>query len=206
MPRTIEFYFDFMSPFAYLANHKLTEIADRYGMPIAYKAIDLARAKLAIGNNGPSNRDLPVKLRYLHTDMRRWAERYGIPLAGIKNHNSRQLNIGTSYAEARGVTARYAREAYHLIWGIGAAPDDEAVLRTIARTMAWDEDEFLAYLASEAGVAAYDAQTARASEKGVFGVPTVIIDDQMWWGNDRLFMVEEYLRETADRLQPQAAA
>lgn len=190
----IDFYFDFLSPYAYLARHRLAELATEHGATIVYKPIDLGRAKLAIGNNGPANRDLPVKLRYLTQDLKRWAALYGVPFGGIKNHNSERLNIGTFYARTEQEVAAYIKATYDLLWGVGEAPDDEMVIRGIARSMGWDEEKFSAFTCSDEGKAALDRSTEQAIDKGVFGVPTMMLDDQMWWGNDRLFMLEHELK------------
>lgn len=190
----IDFYFDFLSPYAYLARHRLTELAAEHGATVVYKPIELGRAKLAIGNNGPANRDLPIKLRYLTTDLKRWAAIYGVPFGGIKNHNSERLNIGTFFARTEQEVATYIEATYHLLWGVGEAPDDEKVIRRIAGGMGWDEEKFLAFTCSEEGKAALDRSTDEAIEKGIFGVPTMTLGDHMWWGNDRLFMLEQELK------------
>ncbi len=189
----IDFYFDFLSPFAYLARHRLAQLAQKHGVEVVYKPIDLAKVKLAIGNNGPTNRELPIKLAYLMKDLKRWADRYGIPLEVIKNHNSRPLNIGTFFAKNCGKADRYIEAAYRLTWGHGGAPDDENVHRKIAREMGWDEEEFLGFLQSPKAAELYEESTQAAIAKHVFGVPTMMIGDEMWWGNDRMMFVEEYL-------------
>lgn len=193
----IDFYFDFLSPYAYLARHKLIELAAAYEASIVYRPIDLAHAKLAIGNNGPANRQLPVKLAYLTVDLKRWADLYGIPFGGIKNHNSERLNIGTFFARSEQEVAAYVRETYHVLWGIGEAPDDEATIRRIARSLGWSETDFLDFTTSESGQAAYRRSTDEAISKRVFGVPMVMLGEQQWWGNDRLFMLEAALKARA---------
>lgn len=60
MSGALELYFDFMSPFAYLAHNRVCELAKRYDKDVIYRAMDLPAAKLAAGNNGPANRDIPV--------------------------------------------------------------------------------------------------------------------------------------------------
>lgn len=195
--KQIDFYFDFLSPFAYLARHRLVQIAEKHGVSVAYKPIDLAKAKLAIGNNGPTNRELPVKLAYLMTDLQRWAERYDIPLQVVKNHNSRLLNIGTFFAKGGAEAGRYVEAAYRLTWGEGGAPDDEALHRRLAREMGWNETEFLAFLQSPEAATLYEESTQAAIAKHVFGVPMTMIGEDMWWGNDRLMFVDEYLANLA---------
>jgi len=189
----IDFYFDFLSPFSYLASHRLAAIADRHDAQVRYHAIELGRAKDAIGNVGPANRDLPVKLAYLATDLQRWASRYGLPLAFIPNYNTHRLNSGIFYAACAGHEADYVRVAYQLTWGEGQAPDDEQVLRRLAADMGWDAADFLRFTESEQAAQALRASTDAAITRRVFGVPTMLIGDQMWWGNDRLDFMQDWL-------------
>lgn len=193
MSTTIDFYFDFLSPFAYLARFRLAQIAERHECMIAWHAIDLAQTKLAAGNTGPGNRDMPVKLNYMNTDLARWAAEYGVPFSWVGNYASRQMNIGALYAREREVEAQYVRDAFHAGWGTGGRLDDRAVLAGLAHGLGWDPQHFLRHLDSPAAAIAYDAETAAAIARGVFGVPSMIVGEDLWWGNDRLFMLERHL-------------
>ena len=64
MSKTIDFYFDFMSPFAYLAHHRLLSKRDEYDYQLAYHPLDLAYVKIKAGNTGPSNRSIPAKISF----------------------------------------------------------------------------------------------------------------------------------------------
>ena len=191
----IDFYFDFLSPFSYLAHHRLMGVVARFDLDISYWPLELARAKLAIGNNGPTNRDLPIKLAYLTKDLDRWAERLGLPLIFPPGFATNLMNSGTFYARQKGCEADYVRRAYHLVWGLGRAPDDAQVLRTLAREMGWDEDAFLTFIRSEEARRAYDLSTETAIENHIFGVPSMCYGGQTWWGNDRVDFLEEFLEK-----------
>jgi len=189
----IDFYFDFLSPFSYLANHRLVDVAARFGLDIDYKPIDLARAKLAIGNNGPTNRDLPIKLAYLAKDLERWAKRVGIPLAFPPDYHTGLINKGTFYAMGRGREADYVRAGFAMVWGGGKSPQDEQNLRELSGKMGWPGDDFMQYVASDKAADAYNASTEQAIDNHVFGVPSMCFAGQMWWGNDRVDFLEEFL-------------
>jgi 2-hydroxychromene-2-carboxylate isomerase len=190
---TVRFYFDFLSPYAYLARKGLVDMSGRLGFDVEYMPVDLAALKLAVGNTGPSNRDMPVKLRYLHEDMKRWAAHYDVPFNVVKNHNSRLLNIGTYFASNAAETAHYVEAGFRLGWGEGGALDDEALLARLATEMGWDAGSFLAFVASPDAVERYESGTRQAIDASVFGVPMMLADGQMWWGNDRLMFLESYL-------------
>lgn len=195
-PRALDFYFDFMSPFAYLAHTQLPALAAKYGLRIDYHAIDLPAAKLAAGNTAPPNVSIPVKLKYLVTDMQRWAKRYGVPLAFPKTLKSARLNRGLYFAVDRQSAERYVDAAWLPTWGQGGDMDDEALIRGVARSMAWDADAFLAFVDSPEAHKRYARDNRDAQALGVFGAPTMLLDGQMWWGNDRLGFLEEHLAAT----------
>ncbi|MFG0861423.1 MULTISPECIES: 2-hydroxychromene-2-carboxylate isomerase [Pseudomonas] len=198
----VDFYFDFLSPFSYLANQRLSKLAQDHGLTIRYNAIDLARVKIAIGNVGPSNRDLEVKLDYLKVDLQRWAQLYGIPLVFPANYNSRRMNTGLYYSEAEVQAAAYVNVVFNAIWGEGIAPDLESLPALVSEKLGWDRSAFERFLSSNAATERYDEQTHFAIERKVFGVPTMFLGDEMWWGNDRLFMLESAMgrlcRKNAD--------
>lgn len=193
--KTVEFFFDFLSPFAYLAHQKLPALASRYGYALRFVPFDLPRAKRAAGNTGPSNREIPVKLRYMTTDMNRWARRYGVPLTFPKSFASERINKGTFYAEDRGRVQDYVTAAYTAAWGEGQDMSDSEVLAGVARRLGWPAQEFLAFVDSAPAAERFEASNAEAHRRGVFGTPTFLIGEEMWWGNDRLQFLEEYLQE-----------
>lgn len=191
--KTIDFYFDFMSPFAYLAHSQLPGLVQRHGYELRYRPIDLPAAKLAAGNTGPPNVSIPVKLRYLNKDLDRWAERYGIPIAFPPSLKSELPNKGVFFAEAQGQCGDYVRHAWSYFWGEGKDMSSEELLTQIVEELGWDADAFLAYVHSEEAENTYRQINEEAQSRGVFGVPTMMIGDEMWWGNDRLDFLEQYL-------------
>lgn len=195
MPRAIDFFFDFLSPYAYLAHHRLPELAKKYGCVVAYRPIDLQQSKLAVGNTGPSNREMPIKHRHLRQDLQRWADHYGVPFSPPAGYGSARLNCGAFYAIDRGTAQQYVSTAWHLVWGVGGKMDDDALLRAAAESMDWNADEFLDFVASESARARLRESNAHALDQGVFGVPMMAVGDEMWWGNDRLHFLEKYLKE-----------
>ena len=190
---TIEFFFDFLSPFAYLVHQQLPALAQRHGCELRYVPMDLPRAKRAAGNTGPSNREIPVKLRYLTADMNRWARRYGVPLVFPKSFASERMNKGTLFALDRGEAGAYVQAGFARVWGRGDDMSSNQVLRELAAEMRWPVDEFLSFIESPAAADRFEALNLEAHRRGVFGVPTMLVGDEMWWGNDRLHFLEEFL-------------
>lgn len=196
MGKRIDFYFDFISPFAYLAHVKLPALARRYGASLHYHPVDVLFAKLAAGNYGPSTRQIPTKARYIREDRLRWAALYEVPMVSTLNATrAPRLNSGVFFANREGRAEDYVNAAFHQVWGVGADPEDDKVLQTVAQALAFDPKKFLAYVNSAPAQQAYAESRQAAHGRGVFGVPTMILDEQMFWGNDRLEFLEKYLAQ-----------
>jgi 2-hydroxychromene-2-carboxylate isomerase len=193
--KAIEFYFDFMSPFAYLAHRQVCALADRFERQIIYKPIDLPAAKIAAGNTGPSNREVPVKLRYLLEDINRWAARYKLPVNFPASLDSARMNAGTFIAIERNQARQYVDAGFTLGWGEGADIGSDTTLGALAERMDWPVSDFLKALSAPEQNERFLASNNEAHERGIFGVPTMLIGEQMWWGNDRLDFLEEFLAD-----------
>lgn len=192
---TVDFYFDFMSPYSYLAHIRLPELAAKYGYAISYRPIDLKAAKLAAGNTGPATVQIPAKLRYAMADFSRWSQRYGAPIAfsTAGPPESARANKGTFFAIDKGLAQEYVSKLWLATFGSGGALNSDEVLGDVARQLGWSPEEFLGYVQSDAAEQRYAAANEEAQARGVFGAPIMMVGDEMWWGNDRLDFLEEYL-------------
>ena len=215
MTRRIEFFFDFLSPYAYLAHCRLPTLADQYGYELVYKPFNMPAAKRAAGNTAPPAPALPVKFRYVSTDLRRWAQRYGVPLnmpwlvnsdasletlkQGINvpttGLDTTRANKGMFHALDRGQGREYATRLWGGSYGApgGLLVGSEELLMDVARQLGWSPEELREFVQSDAAEQRYAESTREAIRRGVFGAPTMIVDDEMWWGNDRLGLLEDYL-------------
>lgn len=189
----IDFYFDFISPFSYLAHLKLPELARRYGATIVYHPIDIPSAKIAAGNYGPSNREVPPKIKIMLADLHRWADRYGAPLSFPKSFACEKWNTAALFASEHGCAEAFVRLAYEKIWGQGIDPSDDEELSAVASAAGLDADKLMAFVDSSAGQTQFRKSCVDAHANGVFGAPIMVVDDQYFWGNDRLDFLEDYL-------------
>ncbi len=194
MKKKLIFYFDMMSPFSYLAHVKLPDMVKKYGYELQYHPMDIPRAKKAAGNYGPSNLEIPPKIKALKIDLVRWADRYGVPLNFPKNLKVQLWNVGVLYAREKGQLKEYVDEGYRRIWGEGCDPTDQSELEGLASTLGWKINEFIEYINSSEATAEFEQCCTDAENNGVFGAPIMMLDDQVWWGNDRLMFIEEYLK------------
>lgn len=193
MAAKVEFFLDFMSPFAYLAHHRLQKMQKEFGFELLYHAIDLPYVKTAVGNTGPTNRSIPAKIAYLTEDLQRWARIYGIPLVTPASHDSKLANTGMLVANERGCPTEYANEVWKRTWGAGGDFASFDLLREVAEALGWDGREFEREIQAPQRIEAYQRSSDDAVRRGVFGVPIMIADGNMWWGNDRLNFLQKYL-------------
>ena len=193
MSKQLEFFFDILSPYSYLGSTQIPNLAAKHGFEVLYRPFDMRRARKAAGNDGPTAVHIPAKMVYVKQDLARWVARYGVPFVFPRNESSDKINSGTFPAIARGVAPAYVAAAYGAVWGEGGASHDDDLIAGVGEAMGWPREEFLAYLASDEAGAAYEANNQEAIDRGVFGAPTILIGDNMWWGNDRLEFLDEFL-------------
>ena len=193
MTRVIDFYFDFISPFSYLAQLKLPEIALAAGCEVEYWPIDIPEAKIAAGNYGPSNREVLPKIKVMMTDLKRWAERYGVTLAFPASFDCGDWNCAVLLARREGKAEQFVTDAYRRIWGEGIDPRDRGEFAACARAAGLDADALIEFVGSPIGQNEYRKARSQAIQRGVFGAPLMFVDDQIFWGNDRLDFLSHYL-------------
>jgi 2-hydroxychromene-2-carboxylate isomerase len=197
--KTVDFYFDLMSPYAYLASIHLPEVIKRFKgrATFVYHPVDLVAVRFAAGNNGPFNRNIPAKFKVLIADLHRWARRYDVPFTMPADLKSSRANRGFLWARSQGREMEYLHAAYNAVWGHGKNPDLDETLGDIARAAGLSPEKLLRGIDEPAIAKQYESETEAAKARGVFGVPIFAVDDQMFWGNDRIEFLEEYLNESS---------
>ena len=199
MTRTIEFYFDFPSPYAYLAHTQLPRIAAENGAAVIYHPFRILELMKIVGNR-PTTIECRNKGIYAGLDLQRWAKRYKIDFARnphSKSFDFAELNRGSLVAIEDGRGAGYVTAVFAAIWG---KPDDlsrRSVLIDVLEKAGFDARRLLERASADAMVARLEAETKAAAERGVFGAPTMFVGDQMYFGNDRFDFVVEALRSAA---------
>ena len=193
--KTVDFYFDFLSPYAYLAATQIPLLIDRHSSRAVFTAhaIDMWAARVAAGNTGPSNREIPRKAAVLMADVSRWAKRYKIPLAQPKVFDMQRLNKAFWAADAQGGGIPFMVSAFRMTWGEGGDPTSVELIKAAASEAGLNPSQVYADSA-EAGIATcYETENAKAQERGIFGAPFFIVGKEIFWGNDRIGFVEEEL-------------
>lgn len=196
MRKTVEFYFDFGSPAAYLAWTQLPELCRQAGAELLSRPILLGGVFQATGNRAPIT--VPLKGQYLFVDLARYARRYGVPLQ-MNPHfpiNTLALMRVAAGLQQRG-DARfddYCAAMYRAIWVDGLNMGDAAVVSQVLQAAGLDAQSILSLAAEPEVKEALKQQTDAAVARGVFGAPTCFVGEQMFWGQDRLDFVREALQ------------
>jgi 2-hydroxychromene-2-carboxylate isomerase len=197
MTHPIELFYDFRSPYGYLAFTQLREM----DVHIALRPMRGLTVMEKVGNV-PTTITCAVKGRYARADLGRWAQRYGVVLnpANMREVDgdacSRAVLAATSPAEASAIT----HVLYRACWSEGntlATIDDILAALTAAGI---DTAPVAERIDAPEIVAQLDANNDEAAERGVFGSPTVFVGDAMFFGNDRL----DFVREELARLEEAA--
>lgn len=190
----IQFYFDFVSPYSYLAYKQLQPVAAAVDRPVDLKPIDVIALMARVGNR-PTTVECAAKGRYAFTDLGRWAVRLNVPFAPnphFRRIDKTPLLLGAIAAERAGHGSAYANAVFEGVWARGAAFENPAV--TIALLRAGGVVDAHDIMATGATLAdALEANITEAEAKGIFGTPSVIVDGQLYFGNDRMTFVEAAL-------------
>ena len=181
----VTFYFDPVSPYAWLAATALPRI-EQAGASVALQPVLFAGLLNAHENKGPA--EIPAKRAYLFRDVMRQAARLGLRFSGPPGHPfnpllALRMSIAlTDPSERR----RFALAVMSACWEAGEDVSDSATLSRLARACALDGDALLAAAQHSAVKQRLADETARAVEDGVFGVPSFRLGDELFWGGDRI--------------------
>ncbi|MFT5691554.1 MAG: 2-hydroxychromene-2-carboxylate isomerase [Oceanicoccus sp.] len=192
--RTLHFYFDYLSPYAFFASRKLPALCARQGVTLHYCPVVFAGLLNHWGQLGPA--EIPPKARHTAKQCMRYAAMNGISYNGPKYHPFNPLtSLRVSTVEVAGENqARVVDCLYSLGWEQGGdLGSDEDIVQALV-TADIDGPELVARCKEPLVKQALQANTDSAIAQGVFGVPTMLIDDQLFWGVDQLDYLDLYLQ------------
>jgi 2-hydroxychromene-2-carboxylate isomerase len=188
----VDFYFDFSSPFAYLGATQIEAVAQRAGATLAWKPMLLGGVFRAIGTPMvPFNEAAASKQRYLSEDMERWARHWNVPFhfpTRFPMMTVRPLRMLFLLDDP----VPFIHRVFAAYWAEDRDISDPTVLQEICAELGLDDSLVEATSDPAIKQALIDATTG-AIETGVFGAPTCIVNDQLYWGQDRLQFVEKAL-------------
>jgi len=192
---TLEFFYDFVSPYSYLASTRVDEIARRTGAALRYRPFLLGGVLKATGNRAPL--ETAAKFSHMWTDLQRWSKRLKVPISAphptFPFASILALRAALA-ADQQGQLPAFTRAVYRAAWGEGGDVSSPESLTRVLVEAGLDGAALVA--AAPEHKAALAAQTDEAVRRGAFGAPTFFVGEEMFVGNDRLDFVEEALRRS----------
>ena len=193
MVKNIDFYFDFGSPTAYLAFTQLQLIEKRSGANLVFHPILLGGIFKATGNSPPAA--IPAKGKYMMRDLQRYAEKYQVPYERNPFFpvNTLSLMRGAVSYQNNGDFERYVNVIFHNMWVEPKNLNDEDVLKKMLIENNFEYNDFLNRISDQKTKDQLISNTEKVVQKGAFGAPTIFIGEEMFFGQDRMDFIEEYI-------------
>ncbi|MEL6184129.1 MAG: 2-hydroxychromene-2-carboxylate isomerase [Myxococcota bacterium] len=195
MPGSVEFWFDFSCPYAYLAAQRLDYLEARTGAHIelcpfllggVFRSLEVPQNLMAAQS--------PAKVRHNALDLQRHARSYGVPFEMPAEHPRRTVDALRVLLAAPEPSRRaLMHDIFTAYWVRGWDVADRGVLQTILAGQGLEGPALLERIGHEDVKADLRARTERALERGVFGAPAFVVDGELYWGHDRMDMVESAL-------------
>ena len=187
----IKLYYDYKSPFAYLAKDPAFELPERFDVVVRWIPF-LLRLK------GPGQRSVysDRKARYSYMDARRWANlRGGFKIMGPqKIYDSRPSLIGGLFAQQERFFRPYTDEVFQRFFERALEIDEPDEIARVVTELGHSAEAYRNFLAGEGG-AQLEACIDESDADEIFGVPIFVFRDERFWGHDRMGLLEERLRE-----------
>jgi 2-hydroxychromene-2-carboxylate isomerase len=194
---SIDYYFSLVSPWAYLGHAEFLKLAERHAATVAFRPVNLGRLFPESGGLPLAKRH-PLRQAYRLIELQRWREKRDLPLVLKPRHwpfdqtlaDQTAIAVAQDHPHAIGA---FLALAFRAVWAeeqdLGAAETLRAILASLELPAA----EILAKAGAPATAEAYEANLRDALAVGAFGSPTYVVSGELFWGQDRLEMLDEML-------------
>jgi len=186
MIKSFDFYFDFVSPYSFLAHKEISKIEKKNSVKIKYKPILLGGLHNLHGIKAPAF--IPAKAKHMIRDCKLIAEKNKIKFKFNSYFPIRSLNLmrGVFVAEEDNYKSYYIDSIFNAIWQDGLNMNDESVIEKILKNLNVNPKTFLLRSASSSIKDSLRKRTNEAYEKGIFGAPSFVSNNKVFWGQDRI--------------------
>ena len=190
---SVEFFFDYLSPYAYLAWSRIRGVCERRGAELIVSPVLLAGLLQHWGQLGPA--EIPPKMLFAFKDCARSAILHGLPFRAPRFHPFNPLTaLRSSLSQVAGADQPKVVDAlFQAGWGTGADLGSSDTVARILDRAGLDGEALVVRAMLPASKEALRAGTRRAVDNGVFGVPTMTVEGELFWGNDQLEHVDRRL-------------
>lgn len=185
----VVFYFNFRSPYCYLASNTVWDVLDAEDVNLIWKPLG--------GWAGRSDPErAKIKIPLVRQDIKRWAQKLGIPMVPppITTDPTRAGAVSV-LAENEGKLKDYIIAVMNAEWAEGRDIGDLEVLCDVCAGLGMEASAVIDAARNPDNLAILDRNAEDAKNTGVFGVPTFVIGEDMFWGNDRIEFVRDHLQE-----------
>lgn len=186
MALSVDWYFDYVSPFSYICLHRLPEL----GVPVNFKPVLFAGLLNHFGQKGPA--EIPAKRKWTYRWCTWWARELGIPFRFPAAHPFNPLQH-LRLSLAAGNRPETVRRIFEAIWTTGDDAGDPERFAALCNRIGVDA----AALSTAEIKDALRKNTDEAVARGVFGVPSFVADGEVFWGADAIDFVKAFLRDPA---------
>ena len=193
----VEFFFDVGSPYSYLAATQTRALRERTGARVRLRPFLLGGVLKETGNDAPAR--VAAKARWMLSDLARWAERYGVPFRMSSHFPVNTLSAQRALCAAEKLFGEeamenLAMELFRAMWVEGRDVSSGDELAFAANAAGLDVAALTAAIGTADIKETLRKTTDEAIARGAFGAPTFFVGDVMFWGNDRLPLLEDHLR------------
>ena len=189
MTKSFDFYFDFISPYSFFGHKEIRKIEKKYSIKIRYKPILLGGLHNLHGIKAPAF--IPAKAKHMIRDCKLIAEKNNIKFKFNSYFPIRSLTLmrGVFVAEEDNFKSYYVDSIFNSIWQDGLDMNNESVIHKVLKNLNINPKTFLLRSASSSIKDILRKKTNEAYEKGIFGAPSYIANNKIFWGQDRIDFV-----------------
>ena len=186
MTKSIDFYFDFISPYSFLAHKEVRKIENKVGIKIRYKPVLLGGLHNLHGIKAPAF--IPAKAKHMVRDCKLIAQRNNVKFKFNAYFPIKSLNLmrGVLVAEEDNIKNYYIDNIFNTIWQDGLNMNDEIIIQKILKNLNINPKTFTLRTTSSSIKDSLRKKTSEAYEKGIFGAPTFVSNNKIFWGQDRI--------------------
>ena len=186
MIKPFDFYFDFVSPYSFLAHKEIKKIEHKASIKISYKPVLLGGLHNLHGIKAPAF--IPSKAKFMIKDCKLITEKKRISFKFNSYFPIKTLNLmrGALVAEEDDFLNYYIDKIFDSVWKDGLNMNDQSIIDKILKNINVNPKEFFLRANSESIKNLLKKKTSDAFDKGIFGAPTFYVNNKIFWGQDRL--------------------
>jgi 2-hydroxychromene-2-carboxylate isomerase len=192
MIKPFDFYFDFISPYSFLAHQQIKKVEKKFTVKINYNPILLGGLHNLHGIKAPAF--IPSKAKFMIRDCKLIAEKNKIKFKFNSYFPINTVNLmrGVFIAEEDNFKSYYIDQIFEAVWRDGLNMNDQNIIERVLKNLNVNPKTFFLRLTTQNNKDLLKNKTSEAYQRGIFGAPTFYINNKIFWGQDRLdFAVEE---------------